>query len=66
MVDKVDGSKKSAHYKPAAAAEKLKILDALKNALCTKLCPSENDVKRIVGSVGQENKSVGRQGVAMD
>ena len=40
---------------PARPEQALKISDALKNALCTNLCISEEDLKRIEDSMDQKN-----------
>ena len=39
----------------SGAQKSLKISDALKNALCTNLCISEEDLAKIVDSTDQEN-----------
>ena len=62
--DKWKEAKKSAGWRkkkdetpsaPARGEKSLKISEALKTALCTNLCISEEDLSKIIDSTDQEN-----------
>jgi len=58
--------KKSAQATGTAPNDKsLKISEALKNALCTNLCVSEDDLAKIIDSAGQDFWDTRRKRVAI-
>ena len=58
--------KKSAQATGTAPNDKsLKISEALKNALCTDLCVSEDDLAKIIDSAGQDFWDTRRKRVAI-
>ena len=51
---KKNGKRNAPATGTAPAEKSLKISDALKNALCTNLCVSEEDLAKIVESTGED------------